>query len=124
MIFLSFSSVAQSDISLTEEKNVKKEVNYPYQLFPTQNNWTFIKLDTRNGRMWQVHFSINNDDAKGEVVLNGLSLVFDDKEENGRFTLYPTNNFYNFILLDQLMGFAYQVQWSMDKEKRFVIPLF
>ena len=25
-----------------------------YRLFPTQNMWTFIKLNTRNGQMWQV----------------------------------------------------------------------
>lgn len=27
-----------------------------YKLFPTQNMFTFIKLNTRNGQMWQVQW--------------------------------------------------------------------
>lgn len=36
----------------------KQEIkeNVVYKLFPTENLWTFIKLDTRNGRMWQVQY--------------------------------------------------------------------
>ena len=29
-----------------------------YKLFPTQNLWTFIKLDTRSGKMWQVQYDV------------------------------------------------------------------
>ena len=39
-------------------------------------------------------------------------------ERNGRFFLYPTQNMYNFILLDQVDGRTWQVQWSIDKDKR------
>ncbi len=28
-----------------------------YRLFPTTNMWTFIKLNTRTGQMWQVQWS-------------------------------------------------------------------
>ncbi|MEI6662551.1 MAG: hypothetical protein WCL01_10525 [Comamonadaceae bacterium] len=35
----------------------------------------------------------------------------------GRFTLYPTRNMYNFILLDQDVGRTWQIQWSTDKEQ-------
>jgi hypothetical protein len=41
-----------------------------YKLFPTKNMWTFIKLDTRNGRMWQVQFSVKGDDYRYEASLN------------------------------------------------------
>lgn len=96
-----------------------------YKLFPTQNYWTFIKLDTRNGRMWQVHFTISNDGYQGELILNSRSLVWTKEEEvNGRFTLYPTNNIYNFILLDQINGRTYQVQWNNDEDKRFVSRIY
>lgn len=91
-----------------------------YRLFPTDNYWTFIKLDTRNGKMWQVHFSISKDAYEGEQVLNSDSLVLTTEEVNGRFMLYPTKNTYNFLLLDQINGKTYQVQWNSDKEKRFV----
>ena len=94
-----------------------------FQLFPTQNYWTFIKLDTRSGKMWQVHFTIKDDGGQGELLLNSLSLVSKEKEVNGRFTLYPTENMYNFLLLDQIEGDVYQVQWSMEAKNRFIFPI-
>lgn len=97
--------------------------NTIYQLFPTQNIWTFIKLDTRNGKMWQVHFTVSADKIYGEFMLNILPLVPKEKEVNGRFTLYPTQNMYNFLLLDQIDGRVYQVQWAMEAEDRFVLPI-
>ena len=36
------------------------------------------------------------------------------------FTLYPTKNIYNFILLDQEDGSAWQVQWG-EEEHRTVL---
>ena len=92
-----------------------------YKLFPTQNYWTFIKLDTRNGKMWQVHFTVKEDGGRGELILNSIPLVDKEEEVNGRFTLYPTENMYNFLLLDQIDGYVYQVQWSMEEEYRGVI---
>lgn len=34
----------------------------------------------------------------------------------GRFTLYPTQNVFTFILLDQIDGRMWQVQWSTKAE--------
>ena len=31
-----------------------QDPNVPYRLFATTNVYTFIKLDTRDGRLWQV----------------------------------------------------------------------
>lgn len=92
-----------------------------YKLFPTQNYWTFLKLDTRNGLVKQVHFSINDDQARGEVVLNNLPLVDASQEKCGRFILYPTNNMYNFLLLDQISGKTWQIQWSFEEKNRGII---
>lgn len=94
-----------------------------YKLFPTQNMWTFIKLDTKTGQMWQVQYSISNDKERFEYDLNTTSLVSTDKELNGRFELYPTQNMYNFILLDQIDGLQWQVQWSFEKQNRAIIPI-
>ena len=93
-----------------------------YRLFRTENMWTFIKLDTRNGKIWQVQYDVQDND-RFETYLSSLPLVSKDKEVNGRFTLYPTQNIYTFILLDQLDGRTWQVQWSIDPENRFVIPI-
>ena len=98
--------------------------NVVYKLFPTTNMWNFLKLDTRNGKMWQVQYSIKDEDGyRGEVVLNGSSLLPNGNGGNGRFTLIPTQNMYNFILLDQQSGKTWQVQWSFEEEQRLVIPI-
>ena len=124
LVLVSLASFAQSQTNQTNtiQKQIVSE-NIVYQLFPTKNHWTFIKLDTRNGKMWQVHFTVTDDGGQGELILNSLSLVSEDKELNGRFTLYPTENFYNFLLLDLIAGNVYQVQWSMEAKNRFVYPI-
>ena len=101
----------------------QKSENVIYQLFPTKNFWTFIKLDTRNGKMWQVHFGVEDDTKTGELILNSLPLVDKEEEINGRFNLYPTENMYNFLLLDQINGVVVQVQWSLDATKRGIVSV-
>lgn len=124
-VLITIFSFAQSQTRQADTVQQKLiSENIIYQLFPTQNFWTFIKLDTRNGKMWQVHFTVKDDGGQGEIVLNSLSLVRKEKEVNGRFTLYPTENIYSFLLLDQIDGYVYQVQWSMEEEYRFVIPIY
>jgi hypothetical protein len=93
-----------------------------YRLFPTQNMWTFIKLNTRNGQMWQVQFAVGEDD-RFTTNLSSEVLVSKEKEVNNRFTLYSTQNVYTFMLLDQLDGKTWQVQWSMDAKNRGIIPI-
>jgi hypothetical protein len=124
-----FSQFRQSIYNLPVEhnkadvaENVSTTKAVAYRLFPTQNMWTFIKLDTRSGQMWQVQFDVNGN-SRGVTFLNLLSLVSLEEEVNDRFTLYPTQNMYNFILLDQLSGKTWQVQWSQKAENRGVIPI-
>jgi len=93
-----------------------------FKLFPTQNMWTFLKLDTQTGQMWQVQYSVS-DDERFEYDLNPSSLVTNAKMVNGRFELYPTQNIHNFILLDQIDGKSWQVQWSFEKENRAILPI-
>lgn len=94
-----------------------------YRLFSTRNMYTFIKLDTRNGKMWQVQWSNKGKDYRFESTLSDISLVNKDEEKNGRFFLYPTTNIYTFILLDQVDGRTWQVQWGKEDE-RLVIRIY
>lgn len=120
---VSFGQNQIKETNITQQKQISE--NAIYQLFPTLNTWTFIKLDTRNGKMWQVHFNISNDGYEGELILNSDSLLYSDEQEiKGRFILHKTENIYNFILLDQINGKTYQVQWNSDKEKRFVSRIY
>ena len=118
---VSFGQTQTNPTNTVQQKKVSD--NSIYQLFPTKNYWTFIKLDTRNGKMWQVHFSIEDDKNTGELILNSLSLVAKEEDINGRFTLYPTENMYNFLLLDQISGIVVQVQWSLDAKKRGIVSV-
>ena len=96
---------------------------YPvYKLFPTANMWTFIKLNTRTGRMWQVQFDVK-DNNRFEVILSERVLVEKEQEANGRFELYSTTNMWTFLLLDQIDGRTWQVQWSQEPENRGIVPI-
>jgi hypothetical protein len=95
-----------------------------YKLFPTQNTWASLKLDTRNGRLWQVHYSVSKEGYEGTLSINSYSLVLPEEEINGRFNLYPTENMFNFILLDQINGNTYKVQWHNDNDKRFIRRIY
>lgn len=119
--------------SISDEKD--EEVVLPlsddlfrYKLYPTENMWNFIKLDTRTGKMWMVQFSLESD-KRFEYGLSERNLatwsLFDgdlpnNGEITGRFELHATENTYNFLLLDRIKGRVYQVQWSFDEDERFV----
>jgi len=110
-------SVFSQTPSVVPVQNISTDSAVVYRLFTTQNMYTFIKLDTRNGKMWQVQWSTKGSDYRFETSLSDISLVNKDEERNGRFFLYPTTNIYNFILLDQIDGRAWQVQWGKEAER-------
>lgn len=96
-----------------------------YKLYPTQNNWTFLLLNTRTGQIWQVQYSVDSNPRMVYVLDENIrinSLI--DENVCGRFILKETKNMYNFILLDQIDGRCWQVQWNFDKENRFVVRIY
>lgn len=117
---IGFAANAQSPTSKEEELKVPR-----YQLFKTQNMWTFLKLDTMTGKIWQVQYSVEGSQYRFETALDintRVSEYYDDPIY-GRFTLYPTDNMFNFILLDQMDGRCWQVQWSTEPENRGVMRI-
>jgi len=126
VVLFTLVSIAQAQLKETEgTSNIdtqKSLIAVKYRLFATENMWTFIKLNTRNGKMWQVQYDIEGDN-RFETYLNILPLVDKEKELDDRFTLYPTRNMWTFILLDQFDGRTWQVQWSIEPKERIVIPI-
>lgn len=116
LTFLSFTQISSSQ-SLPDKQPA-------YKLYPTENTWTFLELETFSGRIWQLQYSVEGDSKRFKLELNPYSLASDYNgvsEVNGRFELYPTQNIYNFILLDTYDGRTWQIQWSVDDYKRGVI---
>ena len=88
-----------------------------YKLYPTENMWTFLELDTATGLMWQIQYDVEGD-KRFKSVLNDFEIADGDnfKQIVGRFKLYPTQNTYNFILLDVTNGTVIQIQWGFDND--------
>lgn len=155
LLLIPFASLGQEDLER-------------YKLYPTQNMYTFIKLDSSNGLLWQVQYGVG-DVISSEVVLSSWKisksveeitqeynkefknweeiimcdpklssndieiwkpislekrLTYESIAKIGRYKLYPTQNIYNFILLDVINGRAYQVQWNIDEKKRIVQSIY
>ena len=126
IILISTISLAQAQVknneSIPNDNKLNNHTIGKYRLFPTQNIWIFIKLDTQNGRMWQVQYNME-ENKRFESILNLITLVDKEKEVNDRFTLYSTQSTYAFILLDKIDGRTWQVQWSIELESRGIIPI-
>jgi hypothetical protein len=114
----SITSFAQGS-SQAPIQNISTDSAVVYRLFSTRNMYTFIKLNTRNGKMWQVQWGTESQ-YQFETTLSNISRVTIEDERNGRFFLYPTTNIYNFILIDQIDGRVWQVQWSTKANERMV----
>lgn len=98
------------------------EVRIPsHKLVTTQNMWIFLKLDTRKGLVKMLQYSLDEKNRL-EVPINYLPLASGADAIPGRFNLYPTQNMWNFILLDEVDGRSWQVQWSTDG-KEGIIPI-
>lgn len=100
------------------------QLNNRYKLYPTDNMWTFLKLDTCTGSVWQVQFVVNGDNRMQSWFIFP-QLKWDESWEPidniGRFELYPTQNMYNFLLMDKKKGRIWQIQWSTNPDNRGLI---
>jgi hypothetical protein len=124
LTFTLLTTISNAQItSETPIQNISTDSCVVYRLFATKNMYNFIKLNTRNGKMSQIQWGTENK-YRFETILSDVSLVNTEEEKNGRFFLYPTTNNYNFILLDQIDGRTWQVQWSINKEDRMVIRIY
>ena len=88
-------------------------------MYPTSNRFTYLRLNTTNGFIDIVQYS-TADDNRMIYPLSVYPVVMDffNIGTLDRFTIYPTQNVYNFLLLDQVYGNTYQVQWSQDSTMR------
>lgn len=117
LLFLTASSLAMAEgrVECTPSTG-----DIRYRLFSTQNLWTVLELDTQSGQLWQLQISGPNS-AASIAPVNSKLLVSGGRP--GRFTLCPTGNMWNFVLLDQETGQTWQAQFSMDEKERGLMNL-
>ena len=123
-LFLSFTTKAQD----LESNDLRRFGNYQsptpakFRLYPTWNRFTYLRLNTTNGFIDIVQYSTTEEQESMIYPLSVYPVVMDffNLGTLDRFTIYPTQNVYNFLLLDQVYGDTYQVQWSQDSTMRGV----
>lgn len=87
-----------------------------YELYRTENIYTFLKLNTKTGQITKLQYSMGKVDSL-EVTVNDLVLADSATSEAGRFKLYPTFNIHTFLLLDTVSGRVWQIQWTNNADK-------
>lgn len=84
-----------------------------YRLFPTSNMYTFLKLNTETGAITRIQWGFDQAHTFEVRLCGGCNQTAEAPHARpGRFTLYPTENFYTFILVDQATGQTWEVAWS------------
>lgn len=105
-----------------------------YKLYPTNNMYNFLKLDTSKGIITIIQW---NTETKKRFEYGYISRAYYDLLESegidysiddyrrpiGRFELKGTTNNWTFILLDTFNGNTYQVQWGFDLNDRYAIKI-
>ena len=116
-------SLTEITNSWLEQLKIDLSLKQRYKLYPTENMYTFLLLDTKTGKIDKVQWNL---DTKKEftVSINSDDLTYGYGYGSGSFELYPTQNMYQFILLDKTTGRTWHVQWGMDEKERWIRRIY
>ena len=137
-MLIAFGALAQSKSSTSQNKaatdstliqihDLLEDIDFRmhgldrYKLYPTENIYNFLLLDTRTGQIDVVQWSLD-DKKEGTFPLNYEDLSLDTG--CGTFELYPTKNIYQFLLLDKVTGRKWHVQWGFEASKRWIKRIY
>lgn len=109
--------------TLLEHLEINTSLKGRYKLYPTENIYTFLELDTKTGKIKQVQWSLD-DDKEGSISINDYDFSYGVGYGSGSFELYPTRNIYQFIMIDKTDGRKWHVQWGMEENKRWVKRIY
>ena len=104
---------------LLEQIEIDSSLKGRFKLYKTENNYNFLELDTKTGKIKQVQWSLDEKN-EGAVVINNVDLSWGTGYGSGSFELYPTSNMYQFILIDKTNGRKWHVQWGIGNAKRWI----
>lgn len=86
-----------------------------FQLFATKNMWNFILLDSYNGRLWQVQYSLQGSDERMCIPINKQKLVLNSSKSI--FSIQPLVSMYQYYLINDSTGDMWKFQWSTDGDE-------
>ncbi|MBO4690871.1 MAG: hypothetical protein J5621_08350 [Paludibacteraceae bacterium] len=119
------STMTKSDSLLTDNNEllelIERDISLKerYKLYPTENIYNFLLLDTKTGQIDKVQWNLE-DNKEFISSVNRVDLSY----SNSHFELYPTQNMYQFILLDKATGRVWHVQWGLEKSKRWIQRIY
>jgi hypothetical protein len=122
IILLTVQSLYAADkIKIISEPSQKTDARY--RIYRTDNFWNQLLLDTQTGKLWQISYGIESESLKAKIPINVVPFATGKNAIIGRFTLYPTDNMWNFLLLDQIDGRVWQCQFGTSADARMITPL-
>jgi hypothetical protein len=123
LFFILVAVLITAGAMAVESQQFSQNPSAIYRLYPTQNMYIYLRLDTRYGQIDMVQWSTDPANRVYTTLSDKNLLPSGQDVKAGRFTLYSTTNIYNFILLDQNNGNMWQVQWSIEPINRMVVPI-
>ena len=101
-------------------QNKENEANR-FKIYPTENIYILIKLDTQTGKLELIQWSLKSKD-EFSATLNNDDLSWYSGLNS--FELYPTKNMYQFILLDKATGRNWHVQWGTKSSEMWIRRIY
>lgn len=114
-------SLLEENNRWTEQTNIDLSFKNRYKLYPTENIYTLLELDTKTGKIKQVQWSIDKS-PEGTWTINDID--YGRGTGSNTFELYPTKNMYQFILIDKTDGRKWHVQWGVGDSKRWIRRIY
>ena len=122
-------SLSQND-SLTwagtkwlEQIELNLSLKERYKLYPTQNMYNFLLLDTKTGQIEQIQWSMKPENEIHSTI-NSVDLTYGQGYGSRSFELIPTQNMYTFLLVDKTTGRIWHVQWGLENSKRGIWNIY
>lgn len=123
-LLLRIDTLIQLNNQLLDHLDVDLSLKDRYKLYPTENLYTLLELDTKTGIIKQVQWGLESKD-EGTWYINSEDLnKWSGGYGSGTFELYPTQNMYQFILIDQTDGRKWHVQWGIGDKKRWIRRIY